>query len=66
MIPERADFRGPVDWWPFTRIIVTAAALGLAAHVLLNIHSIIEHLDEFKVVKDVLFRKKRRKNIRPG
>jgi len=36
MSAERVDIRGPVDWWPFTRIIVTAAALGLAAHVYLG------------------------------
>lgn len=36
MSAERVDIRGPVDWWPFTRIIVTAAALGLAAHVFLG------------------------------
>lgn len=33
MKPEAGDYSRGVDWWPFTRLAVTAAVLGLAAHL---------------------------------
>lgn len=32
MSAERVDVRGPVDWWPFTRLLITASVLAVAAH----------------------------------
>lgn len=36
MNPEQARPAGGVDWWPFTRLLITAAVLGLAAHIFLG------------------------------
>lgn len=36
MIAERIEAAKSVDWWPFTRLVITAAALGLAAHIFLG------------------------------
>lgn len=32
MDQKQAYPTGGVDWWPFTRLLITAAVLGLAAH----------------------------------
>lgn len=32
MIAERIEAAKQVDWWPFIRLLITAAVLGLAAH----------------------------------
>ncbi len=36
MKPERGEYAGGVDWWPFTRLVITSAVLGVAAHVFLG------------------------------
>lgn len=36
MIAERVQAMSDVDWWPFTRITIAAAVLGLAAHLFLG------------------------------
>ena len=36
MIAERIEAARRIDWWPFTRLAITAAALGAAAHVFLG------------------------------
>jgi len=36
MITERIEAAGRIDWWPFTRLAITATALGAAAHTFLG------------------------------
>lgn len=36
MIAERIEEARRIDWWPSTRIAITAAVLGTAAHVFLG------------------------------
>lgn len=36
MKPTAAWFGGGRDWWPFTRMLITAAILGLLAHLFLG------------------------------
>lgn len=36
MTPISAGFGGGRDWWPFTRLLITATALGAGAHFLLG------------------------------
>lgn len=36
MIAERIEAARRIDWWPFTRIAITAAVLGAAAHIFLG------------------------------
>lgn len=36
MTSERQASPGRVDWWPLTRMLITGAILGLAAHVLMG------------------------------
>lgn len=33
---KQAETTGGVDWWPFTRLLITAAVLGLGAHAYLG------------------------------
>lgn len=36
MSPVREEVSGGIDWWPFTRFLITGAALGLSAHYYLG------------------------------
>ncbi len=36
MSPVREEGSGGIDWWPFTRLLVTGAVLGLSAHYYLG------------------------------
>jgi hypothetical protein len=36
MSPVREEASGEIDWWPFTRLLITAAVLGLSAHYYLG------------------------------
>lgn len=36
MSPVREEVTGGIDWWPFTRLVITGAVLGLSAHYYLG------------------------------
>lgn len=36
MSPVREEVTGGIDWWPFTRLLITGAVLGLSAHYCLG------------------------------
>ena len=36
MTPVREEGSGGIDWWPFTRLLITGAVLGLGAHYYLG------------------------------
>lgn len=36
MRPTSEEYAGGVDWWPFTRLLITASALAVAANLFLG------------------------------